>query len=221
MHECKYQQPPGMAGPSMSLHVYPNTKNILSSHPFYSVTSLVWCCDADVAMGAIEGFPIREPSVWCHRMVISCKSHGKPRQTVDLSPLTIHCLRETHHIKPSLQQAETHHIKPPFQQAKTVASNTSKSVADAKNGFYSIPIHPDDRHCTTTFIIPMGTNVIILLLKDLLLAKTIMPKGLMRYWVNIEVRWQYKYVEKWPWTQGAMIGNDRFYHSLWTEWNYP
>ena len=209
MHECKYQQPPGMAGPSMSLHVYPNTKNILSSHPFYSVTSLVWCCDADVAMGAIEGFPIREPSVWCHRMVISCKSHGKPRQTVDLSPLTIHCLRETHHIKP------------PFQQAKIVASNTSKSVADAKNGFYSIPIHPDDRHCTTTFIIPMGTNVIILLLKDLLLAKTMMPKGLMRYWVNIEVRWQYKYVEKWPWTQGAMIANDRFYYSLWTEWNYP
>jgi len=76
-------------------------------------------------------------------MVITPKSDGSPRRTVDLSPLNCFCLRETHHVQP------------PFKQAKTVPSDSWKSVTDAWNGFHSVPIRVDDRHYTT-FITPWG-----------------------------------------------------------------
>jgi len=40
-------------------------------------------------------------------MVLACKADGTPQQTNDLSPLNIHCLRETHQT-----------VKPPFQQLR-------------------------------------------------------------------------------------------------------
>ena len=85
-----------------------------------------------------------EPSEWCHRMIIVRKPDGKPRRTVDLSPLNKHCLRETHHVQP------------PFQQAKSIPPRTWKTVTDAWNGYHSVPIHPEDRHLTT-FLMPWGT----------------------------------------------------------------
>jgi len=146
-NQCKHQQLPGMSGPSIRLHVDPAAKPSAVHTP--AAVPLHWHdavkdqLDADVAMGVIEKVPLGEPSAWCHRMVIARKSDGTPRRTVDLSPLNIHCLRETHHIRP------------PFQQAKSVPPNTWKSVTDAWNGFHSVPIHPDDRHYTT-FITPWG-----------------------------------------------------------------
>ena len=76
-------------------------------------------------------------------MVITSKTDGSPRRTVDLSPLNAFCLRETHHVQP------------PFQQAKKVPPECWKSVTDAWNGFHSVPIRSQDRHYTT-FITPWG-----------------------------------------------------------------
>jgi len=76
-------------------------------------------------------------------MVLVRKADGTPRRTVDLSPLNQHCLRETHHVRP------------PYQQAKTILPMTWKTITDAWNGYYSVPINPDDRHLTT-FITPWG-----------------------------------------------------------------
>ena len=84
-----------------------------------------------------------EPSVWCYRMVITPKSDGTPRRTVDLSPFNSHCLRETHHVKS------------PFLQAKSIPHETWKSVTDAWNGFHSVLLLQVDRHYTT-FITPRG-----------------------------------------------------------------
>jgi len=76
-------------------------------------------------------------------MVITPKSDGSPRRTVDLSPLNCVCLHETHYVQP------------PFKQAKKVPSDSWKSVTDAWNDFHSVPIRVDDRHYTT-FITPWG-----------------------------------------------------------------
>jgi len=146
-NQCTHQQLPGMTGPAISLHVDPNATPSAVHTPAH--VPLHWQdvvkdqLDSDVNLGVLEKVPIGEPSPWCHRMVLARKADGTPRRTVDLSPLNIHCLRETHHVKP------------PFQQAKTVPSNTWKSVTDAWNGFHSVPIRPEDRHFTT-FITPWG-----------------------------------------------------------------
>ena len=94
-------------------------------------------------MGVLEKVPIEEPSLWYHRMVITPKSDGSPRRTVDLSPLNAFCVRETHHVEPQ------------FKQAKKIPPNTWKSVTDAWNGFHSVPIRPVDRQYTTS-ITPWG-----------------------------------------------------------------
>lgn len=146
-NQCKHQQLPGMAGPSIRLHVQPDAKPSAVHTP--ATVPLHWQeevkdqLDADVALGVIEKVPIGEPSAWCHRMVLARRADGKPRRTVDLSPLNAHCLRETHHVQA------------PFKQAKAIPSNTWKTVTDAWNGFHSVPIHCDDRHYTT-FITPWG-----------------------------------------------------------------
>ena len=43
-----------------------------------------------VSFGVLEQVPIGEPSLWCHRMVLARKADGRPRRTVDLSPLNRH-----------------------------------------------------------------------------------------------------------------------------------
>lgn len=146
-NQCTHQQLPGMKGPSISLHVDPDASphavHTPASVPLHWQDAVKKQLDDDVQLGVLEKVPIGEPSLWCHRMVITSKSDGSPRRTVDLSPLNAKCLRETHHVKP------------PFLQAKAVPPDTWKSVTDAWNGFHSVPIVPEDRHYTT-FITSWG-----------------------------------------------------------------
>ena len=97
----------------------------------------------DERLGVIERVPHGEPTTWCHRMVITRKHNGRPRRTVDLSPLNRHCLRETHGVRS------------PFQLARSVPPSTWKTVTDAWNGYHSVPIRAEDRHLTT-FVTPFG-----------------------------------------------------------------
>ena len=76
-------------------------------------------------------------------MVLTRKHDGKPRRTVNISPLNKFCLRETH-------PGET-----PFRCVKRIPRNTWKTVTDAWNGFHSIPLRESDRYLTT-FITPWG-----------------------------------------------------------------
>ena len=146
-NQCTHQELPGMTGPEVALHVddtaVPYAANTPAPVPLHWQNAVKEQLDNDVAMGVLEKVPIGEPSKWCHRMVITPKSDGSPRRTVDLSPLNCFCLRETHHVQP------------PFKQAKKVPSNSWKSVTDAWNGFHSVPIRAEHRHYTT-FITPWG-----------------------------------------------------------------
>ena len=97
----------------------------------------------DEALGVIERVPYGLPVTWCHCMVVTRKHDGSPRRTVDLSPLNKYCKRETY-------SAEA-----PFLLARRVPGKTWKTVADAWNGFHSVPLRESDRHLTT-FITPFG-----------------------------------------------------------------
>ena len=74
-------------------------------------------------------------------MVVVAKKSGKPRRTVDLSPLNKHCLRETH-------STET-----PFFQVSRVWKNTYKSVVDAWNVYHAVELN-DDSHNLMSLITP-------------------------------------------------------------------
>ena len=97
----------------------------------------------DEALGVIERVPYGEPVTWCHRMVITRKHDGSACRTVDLSPLNKFCKRETF-------ATET-----PFHLARRIPKDTWKTVADAWNGYHSVPLRQSDRH-VTTFITPFG-----------------------------------------------------------------
>lgn len=99
--------------------------------------------DADCRMGVLEQVPIGEPVTYCHQMILSSRSNGEPRRTVDFQELNSHAIRETHHTQS------------PFHLARSIPHNTVKSVFDCWNGYHSVPLHPDDRHLTT-FITPWG-----------------------------------------------------------------
>ena len=80
---------------------------------------------------------------WLHNIVLTPKSDGTPRRTIDLQPLNRHSVRETHHVVP------------PVKQARAVPPHVFKTVTDAWNGFHAIEINPEDRD-KTTFLTEQG-----------------------------------------------------------------
>ena len=99
--------------------------------------------DRDCDLGILEKIPNGIPTKWQSRMVVVAKKNGKPRRTVDLSPLNKHCYRETH-------STET-----PFNQVSMVVKNTYKSVVDAWNGYHAVELDEESRNLTA-FITPYG-----------------------------------------------------------------
>ena len=144
---CPHQRLQEMDGPPIEIHVDSNAKPRVCHTP--AQIPLHWWKQVeedirrDVALGILEEVPYGEPVCWCHRMVVTRKHNGKPRRTVDLSPLNKYCRRETY-------AAES-----PFHLARRVPPNVWKTVCDAWNGFHSVPLRESDRHLTT-FITPFG-----------------------------------------------------------------
>ena len=116
-----------MNGPPISLHVQKDSKPVRAYTP--APVALHWQdkvkndLDRDVALGVLERVPYGEVPEWCSRMVVTRKSDGGPRRTVDLSPLNRFCSRETHPTKS------------PFSLARSVPHKSLKTVLDAWNGF--------------------------------------------------------------------------------------
>lgn len=144
---CPHRALHAMAGPPIEIHVDPSAKPVASHTP--ATIPLHWQDQVhrdllrDETLGILEKVPHGEPSIWCHRMVITRKHDGTPRRTVDLSPLNRFCKRETFATDS------------PFKLAHRVPQNTWKTVTDAWNGYHSVPLRESDRHLTT-FITPFG-----------------------------------------------------------------
>ena len=131
----------------LRLFVDPNAKPVAVHKP--TLVPIHWRekvyldLERDVRLGVLEKVHPNTPVTWCSRMVITPKSDGTPRRTVDLQPQNRHAVRQTHHVSS------------PFHLAYRIPQNTVKTVTDAWNGYHSVPIHPDDRQFTT-FITSWG-----------------------------------------------------------------
>ena len=93
--------------------------------------------DRDVRLRIIEKVPQGETSEWCSRMVITAKSNGKPRRTIDFQQLYKATLREVHHT-PS-----------PINLVTQVPAGKLKTVLDAWNGYHSLMLDPEAKELTT------------------------------------------------------------------------
>lgn len=144
---CEHQPLPMMDGPPLQLMVDPDAKPVAVHTPvpvpIHWQEDVKAGLDRDVRLGVIEPVPVGEPVTWCHRMVVCAKKDGKPRRTVDMQPLNLHAVRETHHTQS------------PFHQARSVPPGTKKTVFDAWNGYHSVRLREEDKHLTT-FITPWG-----------------------------------------------------------------
>jgi hypothetical protein len=144
---CPHQLLPTMDGPPVEIHLddsaTPRACHTASPIPVHWQDKVHEDLLRDEALGVIERVPYGEPTSWCHRMVITRKHDGRPRRTVDLSPLNRYCQREPF-------AADS-----PFHLARRVPGNTWKTVTDAWNGYHSAPLRQSDRHLTT-FITPFG-----------------------------------------------------------------
>ena len=144
---CEHQPLPMMKCDPLELHVDPNAKPVAVHKP--ALVPLHWQdkvfqdLERDVKIGVLEKVGTNTPATWCSRMVVTGKSDGTPRRTVDLQPQNRHAVRQTHHVES------------PFHLAVRVPQSTIKTVTDAWNGYHSVPIREEDRHLTT-FITPWG-----------------------------------------------------------------
>ena len=137
-----------MEGPPIRIHVDQNAVPFrarqCTSIPLHCQKDVEADLLQDVQLGVLERVPKGKPTPkFCFNMVITRKSNGKPRRTIDMSPLNKQSRREMHSTKA------------PFHLARSVPHNTWKSVLDAWNGFHSQEIHEEDRDLTT-FITPIG-----------------------------------------------------------------
>ena len=97
---CPHQPLQEMTGPPVEIHIDPDAEPRVCHIPariaLHWQKQVLQDIKRDQALGILEEVPYGEPGTWCHRMVVTRKHDGKPRRTVDLSPLNKHCKRETH-----------------------------------------------------------------------------------------------------------------------------
>ena len=138
---CEHQKLPMMTGTPLQLHVDPAAKPVachkVTPVPLHWKYKVKADLDRDVALGVLEKVPDNTPVDWLSRMVITAKSNGDPRRTIDYQPLNKHSRRQTFPVQS------------PFQLACQIPPNMKKTVVDAWNGYHSVSLNPDDRHYTT------------------------------------------------------------------------
>ena len=145
---CEHQPLPVMdTSPPLRLFVDKSASPIAalspSKIPLHWVDAVKQGLDRDINLGVLEQVPINDPQQWCSHMVVTPKTDGTPRRTIDFSPINKHAPRQLHHTRS------------PYIIATSVPANTVKTVLDNWHGYHSVPIHPEDRPLTT-FITPYG-----------------------------------------------------------------
>ena len=146
-NQCDHQQIPELTGTPMDIKVKKDETPIAVYTPIpvahHWKKQVKADIDRDVRLGIIEQVPQGTQTTWCSRMVVTPKSNGSPRRTVDLQRLNKATLRETHHTPT------------PFNIVSSVPPNKYKTVLDAWNGYHSLPLNPDARE-KTTFVTEWG-----------------------------------------------------------------
>ena len=142
-NKCTHQRMPFMDGPPLAVHIDDSADGDNTAFHTPAVTPIHWWNQVEQQLqdycnlGFIEKVEPNSPSKWCHRGFWTRKADGSPRLVVDLQKLNQHCTRSAHHTVP------------PFQQARRIPANTYRTVIDAWNGYYSVPLREEDRHLFT------------------------------------------------------------------------
>ena len=135
-----------MAGPPIEIHVDAAATSV-AIHTLASI-QLHWQEKVhedvfrDEALGILERVYHGEPTQWCHRMVITRKHDGTPRRQL-IFLFNRYC------------QRNTFASEAPFKLARRVPRGIWKTVADAWNGYHSVPLRETDS-LLATFITPFG-----------------------------------------------------------------
>ena len=144
---CEHQALPPLSGKPMDIRfkseTTPHAVHVPIPIPYHWKAATKKDLDRDVQLGVIEPVPQGTPTVWCSRMVVTGKSDGSPRRTVDLQKVNEATMRETHHTPT------------PYNLVADVPPNTVKTVLDAWNGYHSLPLSESARDATT-FITEFG-----------------------------------------------------------------
>ena len=144
---CPHRPIPCMTGPPLEIHLNENAtpfaRHKARPIPVHWEKQVYEDLLRDEALGIIERVPYSQCTSWCHPMQVVRKHDGSPRRVVDLSRLNKQCKREAHHSES------------PFHVARRIPRNSWKTVTDAWQGFYLIPLRESDRHLTV-FSTPFG-----------------------------------------------------------------
>ena len=136
-----------MTGPPLQIRVKEGSEPVALHQPIplphHWRQEVLEGLERDCRLGVIRRVPPGTPTTWCSRMVVTAKSDGSPRRTVDLQALN------------KVTSRETHHTPSPFNLVSRVPKGMFKTVLDCLNGFHSIPLTPDSSE-TTTFITEFG-----------------------------------------------------------------
>ena len=101
---CAHRPLPSMDGPPVEIHLddgaVPRACHTAATIPLHWQDQVHEDLLRDEALGVIERVPYGETTLWCHRMVVTRKHDGRPRRTVDLSPLNRYCKREPFSLSP-------------------------------------------------------------------------------------------------------------------------
>ena len=137
---CECQSLPLLPGPPLRLNVDPTAKPVachrIQPVPMHWQEKVHTDLVRDVKLGVLEKLPTNTPTTWLSRMVITAKSNGEPRRTVDYQQLNKHV------------QRQTFPMETPFQLASRIPPMSKKTVVDNWNGFHSVSLHQEDRHYT-------------------------------------------------------------------------
>ena len=136
-----------LPGPPLRLNVDSNATPVachrMQPIPLHWQDKVLSDLKRDVNLGVLEKLPTNTPTEWLSRMVVTAKSNGDPRRTVDYQKLNKYVKRQTFPL-------ET-----PFQLATKIPPGAKKTVLDNWNRFHSVFLHEDDRHYTA-FLAPNG-----------------------------------------------------------------
>ena len=146
-NQCDHQPLPRMTGAPLRLHVDEDARPVACHKvipvPLHWREKVKADLERDVRLGVLKKVPENTPVTWLSRMVVTAKSNGEPRRTVDFQALNKH----------STQQ--TFPIESPFHSASCVPTGKKKTVVDVSNGYHCVPLHPDSQPLTT-FLAPWG-----------------------------------------------------------------
>ena len=125
---CEHRPLPMMAGSPLQMHLDTSAPQAACHKvvpvPIHWRDKVKADIERDIRLGVLEKVPDNTPVTYLSRMVITAKSNGDPRRTIDFQSLNRNSSRQTFPVDS------------PFSLASRILSGKKKTVVDAWNGYH-------------------------------------------------------------------------------------